>query len=265
MKLAELQNDFQRALFDTECKGADWISESARGLSARKRLDIYYNAYRFRLIDVLMDTFEHTAIYLGDDWFNQLAMDYVQSHPSTYKNIGLYGKDFPGFLAEQLPEDKEVSEIALMDWKLRRAFDGADSGVMTLEDLQQLAGEEGFRLQAVPTLTTCTQHFNSLEIWNAINQDQTPPVVEQLPEPIELLIWRKGHSPHFRSLAKIESAAIACVCSQYMPGDTHGATLEAIGTLLGKGFPGVDVETEFGVMLHRWLDDEIIGIPPQTA
>ena len=257
MKLTELQDDFQRALFDTECKGADWISESARGLSPRKRLDIYYNAYRFRLIDVLLDTFEHTAVYLGDDWFNQLAADYVQSHPSTYKNIGLYGKDFPGFLVEQLPLDKEVSELALLDWKLRRAFDGADSGVMTLEDLQQLAGKEGFCLQAVPTLTTCTQHFNSLEIWNAINQDQTPPVVEPLPEPIELLIWRKGHSPHFRSLAKIESAAIACVCS--------GETLDNIGAALEKDFPDVDVATEFGVMLHRWLDDEIIGITPQNA
>ena len=252
MKLADLQNDFQRALFDTECKGADWISESARGLSARERLDIYYNAYRFRLVDVLLDTFEHTAIYLGDDWFNQLAMDYVQSHPSTYKNIGLYGKDFPSFLAEQLPEDKEVSELALMDWKLRRAFDGADSCVMTLEDLQQLASEKSLRLQAVPTLTTCTQHFNTLEIWNAINQDQTPPGVEALPEPIELLIWRKGHSPHFRSLAKIESAAIACVCS--------GDALEAIGAALEKDFPDVDVATEFGVMLHRWIDDEIISI-----
>lgn len=252
MKLAELQNDFQRALFDTECKGADWISESARGLSARKRLDIYYNAYRFRLVDVLLDTFEHTAIYLGDDWFNQLAMDYVQLHPSTYKNIGLYGKDFPEFLEEQLHEDKEVSELALLDWKLRRAFDGADSDVMTLEDLQQLAGEEDFRLQTVPTLTTCTQHFNSLEIWNAINQDQTPPMVEQLSDPIELLIWRKGHSPHFRSLAKIEAVAIDFVCA--------GDSLETIGATLEKDFPEVDVATEFGVMLHRWLDDEIIGI-----
>ena len=254
MKLAELQNDFQRALFDTECKGADWISESARGLPARKRLDIYYNAYRFRLVDVLLDTFEHTAIYLGDDWFNQLAMDYVQSHPSTCKNIGLYGKDFPSFLAEQLPDDIEVSELAIMDWKLRRAFDGADSGVMTLEDLQHLAGAENIRLQPVPTLTRCRQHFNSLEIWNAINQDQTPPEVEALPEPIELLIWRKGHSPHFRSLSKIESAAITRVCV--------GDTLEAIGAALEKGFPEVDVATEFGVMLHRWLDDEIISKAP---
>jgi len=258
MNLRELQIDFQRALFDTECNGADWISESARGLSARNRLDIYYNAYRLRLIDVLLDTFEHTAIYLGDDWFNQLAADYVQSHHSTYTNIGLYGREFPQFLVEQLPQDKEVSELALMDWKLRRAFDGADSAVMTLEDLQHLASDEtGIRLQAVPTLTLCTQHFNTLDIWHAINQEQTPPVVEGLLQPIDILIWRKGHSPHFRSLAKIESAAIACLCS--------GETLDAIGATLEKDFPDVDVATEFGVMLHRWLDDEIISVGFRNA
>jgi len=252
MNLRELQIDFQRALFDTECKGADWISESARGLSARNRLDIYYNAYRFRLIDVLLDTFEHTAIYLGDDWFNQLATDYVQSHHSTYTNIGLYGKEFPNFLAEQLPKDKEVSELALMDWKLRRAFDGANSTVMTQDELQQLASEgSSICLQPVPTLTTCTQHFNTLDIWHAINQDQTPPVVEPLADAIDILIWRKGHSPHFRSLSKIESAAIARVCS--------ADTLEAIGAALAQDFPDVDVATEFGGMLHRWLDDEILS------
>jgi len=212
------------------------------------------------LIDVLLDTFEHTAIYLGDDWFNQLAADYVQLHPSTYKNIGLYGQEFPQFLAEQLAEDKEVSELALMDWKLRRAFDGADSAVMTLDDLQHLASDEStsIRLQAVPTLTMCTQHFNTLEIWNAINQDQTPPVVERLPEPVDILIWRKEHSPHFRSLSQIESAAIARVCAE----DTLGDTLDDIGAVLEKDFPDVDVATEFGLMLHRWLDDEIIASEP---
>ena len=254
MNLRELQINFQHSVFNVECKSADWISESARGLSSRDRLDIYHNAYRIRLIDVLLDTFEHTAIYLGDDWFNQLAADYVQLHHSTYTNIGLYGQEFPDFLAERLPEDMEVSELALMDWKLRRAFDGHDSTVMTQDDLQHLAGSEstGIRLQPVPTLTTCTQHFNTLDIWHAINQEQTPPVVERLPQPIDILIWRKGYSPHFRSLAMIESAAIARLRS--------GDTLEDIGAALEKDFPDVDVATEFGVMLHRWLDDEIISI-----
>ncbi len=259
MTLRELQINFQHTLLNAECSGADWVRESARGLSSRDRLDIYHNAYRTRLKDVLLDTFEHTAVYLGNDWFHQLAAAYVQSHHSIYNNIGLYGREFPHFLAVQLAEDKEISELALMDWNLRRAFDGANGIVMTHDDLQNLATVENgsIRLQPVPTLSISTHHFNTLDIWHAINQDQHPPVVERLPHPIDVLIWRKGHSPHFRSLAKIESAAIACVCS--------GDTLEDIGPVLEKEFPDVDVATEFGIMLHRWLDDEIISIASRNA
>lgn len=256
MNLSELQTDFQRILLDAESGRADWVKASAHGISPQDRLAIYHNAYRVRLIDVLSDTFEHTAAYLGDDWFHRLASVYVQSHHSTHNNIGLYGRAFPGFLAEQLADDKEVSELALVDWKLRRAFDGADSATLTRDHLEQLAMAESdtVRLQPVPTLSVSTQHFNTLEIWHAIDQDERPPLVEPLDHPVDILIWRKGHSPHFRSLSKIESAAIACVRS--------GFTLDAIGAALEKAFPDADVATEFGVMLLRWLDDQLLAIAP---
>ena len=252
MNLRELQTDFQRILLDVECIDADWVSESAHGISSQDRLAIYHNAYRVRLIDVLLDTFEHTAAYLGNDWFHQLASSYVQSHHSTHNNIGLYGREFPQFLAEQLADDEEVSELALMDWKLRRAFDGAGSTIMTRDHLGALAAgkSNSIRLQPVPTLSISTQHFNTLDIWHAINQDERPPVVERLRQPVDILIWRKDHSPHFRSLSKIESSAIACLCS--------GFTLDAIGAALEKEFPDADVATEFGVALHRWLDDQLL-------
>jgi len=252
MNLQDLQTEFQSIMLDAECVGADWVDDSAQDLSSRARMGIYHNAYRVRLVDVLLDTFEHTSKYLGDDWFRQLASDYVQSHNSTHTNIGLYGREFPDFLADQLAGDREVSELALMDWTLRRAFDGSDASVMTQDDLQRLAGSDStdLRLWPVPTLTIITQHFNTLDIWHAINSDEHPPEVEPLQEPLDILIWRKGHSPHFRSLSKIESLALACVCS--------GATLDDIGACLEKDFPDNDIATEFGLMLHRWLDDRVI-------
>ena len=254
MNLSELQTDFQRILLDAECTGADWVNESAHGISAQDRLAIYHNAYRVRLIDVLLDTFAHTVTYLGDDWFHQLASVYVQSHHSTHNNIGLYGRGFPEFLARQFVDDGEVSELALMDWKLRRAFDGADAPLMTHKDLEQLANDTTgvFRLQPVPTLSRCTQHFNTLDIWHAINQEQHPPAVRRLHRPVDVLIWRKGHSPHFRSLSKLESSAMACVLANF--------TIDAIGETLQKEFPEEDIATEFGKALHRWLDDQLLAI-----
>ena len=254
MNLQDLQTDFQQKVLDADCTSASWIKECPHGLSSKDRLAIYHNAYRVRLIDVLLDTFEHTAIYLGDDWFRQLAAAYVQSHNSTQNNIGLYGREFPEYLAEQLADDLEVAELANMDWKLRRAFDGADSTVMTMGHIQQLTSgrNEIHQLQPVATLSVNTQHFNTLEIWQAINQDIQPPVVERLPQPVDVLIWRKEQSPHFRSVSPIEATAIRCIFS--------GRALEAIGEKLVQDFPDIDAVTECGQMLSRWIEDEMLAI-----
>lgn len=255
MNLQELQTSFQQTVLNAECVGADWVSTSKHGLSSQSRLAIYHNAYRVRLVDVLLDTFEHTAAYLGDEWFEALASRFVQSHGSTNDNIGYCGQAFPEFLAEQLPDDLEVAELALMDWTLRRAFDGADSDVMTLDHLQQLINGELVidRLRPVPTLSLSKQRFNTLDIWNAINQEETPPGVEQLSEAIDLVVWRKGHSPHFRSISTMEATAIGCLCS--------GETLDTIGSTLAENFPESDAASQFGGMLHRWITEEMLAAP----
>lgn len=255
MNLKELQTEFQNIMLNAECAGAPWVDESAHDLSSRDRMNIYHNAYRIRLIDVLLDTFEHTSIYLGDNWFRQLAADYVQTHNSVHTNIGVYGKAFPDFLADQLAADGEISELAILDWTLRRAFDGRDCAVMTQHDLQALASNEsnkiqGLRLQPVPTLAIIIQRFNTLDIWHAINTEQQPPEAIQLLQPMNVLTWRKGHSPHFRSLGEMEFVSLSAVCA--------GNSLDETGALLDKKFPDVDVATEFGGMLQRWLDDEIL-------
>ena len=232
MNLQNLQTDFQQKVLDADCTSANWIKKSLHGLSSKDRLAIYHNAYRVRLIDVLLDTFEHTAIYLGDDWFRQLAAAYVQSHHSTHNNIGLYGREFPAYLAAQLADDLEVAELANMDWKLRRAFDGPDSTVMTLVHMQQLASAENKIRQLQPVETQ-------------------PPAVERLPQPVDVLIWRKEQPPHFRSLSPIEATAIRCICS--------GHTLDAIGEILVQDFPDIDAVTEFGQMLPRWIEDQMLA------
>lgn len=260
MNLQALQSDFQNIVLGAECRGADWVSQSTHSLSSQQRLAIYHNAYRVRLIDVLLDTFEHTAVYLGDDWFEQLARDYVQNHHSVHNNIGQYGEAFPAYLATQLPNDLEVAELAHMDWTLRRAFDGADSSVMTQAHLQQIANGQRTleRLQAVATLSLSTQRFNTLDIWQAINQEEEQaPAVKKLAEPVTLMVWRKGHSPHFQSLPSVEAAAVARLLD--------GTTLEAIGEVIAQAQPEADAANELGLMLHRWIDEQMLTLDERTG
>lgn len=253
MNLNTLQVEFQNILLSAECSGADWIADSKITLSPQQRMGIYHNAYRVRLVEVLLDNFEHTAMYLGEEWFYKLANTFVQLHASTHHNIAEYGYQFPDFLAKQLPKDQEVSELALMDWRLRRAFDGFDSNTLSNHVLQKQVETHGAdtRLSPVPTLSAVTHYFNTLDIWQAVNSEEAAPTVEYLKTPVDILIWRKGHSPHFRTLTQIESAAISYLRS--------GDTLEQIGESLTKEFPDADVTNEFGMMLQRWVSDEVLA------
>jgi len=180
-------------------------------------------------------------------------LSYVQNNGSVHNNISLYGANFANHLLEQLPEDKEVAELAHMDWTLRRAFDGKNSKVVTQEILQEaLASEsEELTLLPVPTLSVSKQEYNTLDIWHAINHEQVPPEAKLLDEPIHVLTWRKEYSPHFRSLSATEALAIERLRA--------GDSLDEIGEALTQGFPENDIATEFGLIIARWLEDELLA------
>ena len=253
MKLQALQEDFQAKLLMQVYEGADWVAASTGNLSAQERIGIYHNAYRVRLIDVLRENFEHTAIYLGDEWFYRLAREFVEAHPSGDHNISYYGEGFPRFLATRLPNDLDVAELAELDWHLRRAFDGSDSEVMTLEDLQRLMTEGAGELclRFVPTTTLVTHHHNTIEIWHAIDSDREPPMAQQLEKPVDVLLWRKAHSPHFRSLSATETCATRRL---FDDGDVN-----RMGEHLLAKFPNENVAELIGQFLQRWIAEEVLA------
>ena len=255
MKLAQLQDQFQSHLMEPECHEAAWVAPSVKDLSSSMRLGIYHNAYRVRLAETLLDTFEHTHDYITSELFDTLAYAYVEKYPSQHTNIGYYGQYFADYLKSELPAGcQEVPEIAEMDWSLRRAFDGANADVLTKHKLEQLItnGGEFTDLTLVPTLTLITQKFNSLDIWNAVNQEQDIPPIVEFETPLIVMIWRKEHSPHFRSLSPLEATAIQQLQSN--------STIETLCEVLANEFPEIDIATEFGSMLARWLDDHILAL-----
>ena len=253
MKLEELQNQFQNQLLAQNCQESDWVADSSKGLSSQFRLSIYHNAYRVRLAETLLDTFEHTANYITVELFETLAYAYIEKHPSTNTNIGMYGQHFPDYLKQALPSCQEVFEIAMMDWFLRRSFDGADALHLTKNSLEGIvdSGNNISLLMLVPTVCLTTQQWNSLDIWHAVNQDIAAPIAIKLPEPITVMIWRKETSPHFRSLSYIETKAVELLPS--------GQSIESLCHTLSEHFPDLDIATEFGKLLASWLDDQILS------
>ncbi len=250
--LEALQAAFQRELLG----GAGEFRGAIRPggvLDAEARLAIYQHAYRARLVDTLRDIHGHAATYLGDEVFTRAAEEFVAAHPSSHPNLRWYGEGFAAWLELCLPATPEAAELAELDRALRKAFDGPDAAVLALEDLARIPEDAwegvGFTLQ--PTYSRHRFAHNTLALWQAVDHDETPPRALALTSPGDVMIWRRGLQPHFRSLAAFEAAALDLLHE----GEEFGAACERLAT----AFPGEDVPHAAGTVLRRWVDEELLA------
>jgi hypothetical protein len=67
-------------------------------LSAIERINIYADAYFYRLLDCLNEDFPATSAVLGPDDFVALVRDYLSASPPTEPSIFYAGRYLPTFL-----------------------------------------------------------------------------------------------------------------------------------------------------------------------
>jgi hypothetical protein len=249
--LNRLQAAFHDHVLGRPSAIAQLVAEGGR-IDIARRLHIYHHAYRARLLETLQDAFEKTWAYLGDERFESTAIAFIEAHPPMHKNLRWYGAEFPHWLSSGFPEDPDIAELAMLDWQLRHAFDGPDAIPLPVSILAELAPEEwetvGFGF--CPTLFLTPLRYNTVAIWHALDQEQTPPASARLPDPAWLLIWRKGWQPHFRTLGAIEYSALFQLRT--------GATFARVCECLGEQFSDRDVVVVAATYLQGWLRDELI-------
>ena len=102
-QLAKLQADFQAYLLD-DTQGASFIKSFVddKKVGAKKRLGIYHDAYRLRIIEALATAYPQLNALLGDVLFDNTAREYITAvsytHLDVYKRQSL-GCSTPAFLA----------------------------------------------------------------------------------------------------------------------------------------------------------------------
>jgi uncharacterized protein (UPF0276 family) len=227
------------------------------------RLDIYANAYFYRLLDVLRDLFPRLAYLAGEVPFHNLVTDYLLAYPSTAPDLRRLGERLPAFvldhpLGQHTPLLPEVAELEL---GLASALDAPDSPLFMRSRLAELAASEwpALELELAPSVRL-TKAAHDLTTIAALCDDRqreralaTPPAAEQT----ALLIGRRGHAVYFRALEPRESLTL-----EKIKGGTRFATLcEALG-------PHDADPARLAEYLMRWVDDGVVappGYPSETG
>ena len=176
------------------------------------RLDIYANAYRFRLIEALQDTFPALHTLLGDEEMFKLGNVYIDAWPSQHFSIRYFGHQLAHFLseAETYKEQSILPEMAQFEWLLRDAFDAADTVPMKIEQLQAINAQFWPKLKFTfhPTLQRINLNYNTPQLWQAIDSEHPPMEIEKNDYPLPWCIWRKGLRTLYRSMSVDEAWAM---------------------------------------------------------
>ena len=253
MSLTALQQAFQDYVLDGAPGIVDRI-EPGRRANQRRRLAIYYDAYRLRLVEALGTDFEALLAVMGKDGFEEACRAYVEATPSLFRNVRWYGGNLSTFLRETQPwqEQPWLADIAQFEWTLTLAFDAADAPHVRFEDLAILQsdawGTLGFRLH--PSARMIELRANAPAIRKAVDAGAPVPEAELADTALTWLVWRKDLSSHFRSLSEPEAWALRSA--------GEGLSFPGICEGLCLWFAPEQAAPAAARLLRTWVDDHLI-------
>ena len=195
--------------------------------------------------------------YLGDELFDALAAEYVAAHPSTFRNVRWFGGKLAEFLnaTPRFAGHAELAELALFEWSLGRAFDSPDQAAVRFEEVAAVAPEAWpeLRFSPHPALHVIELRTNAVAIWKEID-DKDSFALEISAEPITWAIWRKQHSPFFRSLEADEAWALKAMLANASFGEICAGLCEWVAEEEAAG--------RAAGMLRGWVEEGwISGLP----
>jgi len=250
--LRKLQQEFLGYLLDDSAVGIVKHIESTPRRSAQQRMAFYGNAYTLRLKEALTTDYERLHSYLGDELFETLMKQYIESYPSYHPSLRYFGQHMVELVEQQEPFKQlpEVAEITRIEQAFGDSFDAADCQCTSLDQLAQLNPEAWatLTLRFHAAVQLLPQQYNSFQIWRALSNEQTPP--QKTADETCWLIWRKDLVSQYRALEHPERTALTIALS--------AGSFADICTALLEHFSEQETPQQAVGYLQRWINDQMV-------
>jgi hypothetical protein len=243
--------DFQRALAAHIRHGtavAPGLVADGPVFPAARRLAVYHEAYRLRLIEALGADFPLLRALLGDAAFERLTLRYLAACPSRSYTLRDLGRGLAGFLARR----PALRATAAFEWALLDAFDAADAPTLAMADLAAVPAQRFARLRfaLAPGVQVLRLRWNVPQAWSAWHGGAAAVLPARLPAPVDCLIFRREQRVYFRTLAADEAAGLATL--------RRGRRFGAICGALARAGAADGAAARAAQLLATWLDERVL-------
>jgi len=264
VNLPELQTLLYQLI--TTPEGSEWIGNERRPapgrietlvrgdqrLSAIERVNIYADAYFYRLLDCLYEEFPATFAVVGSDNFAALVRDYLLACPPTEPSIFYAGRYLDSFLRNH-PLAKRwpfISELARLERAILDVFHAADTSTLSDEAMRAIPSEQwpAIKFETHPAVEILRNEWRVADVLCAVESGRgwSQPAHQKT----AVLVWRQDAQVNYRDLEDMETRALALL--------SEGASFAAICEAIAALATGSDQVPLIGRLLARWLGDGII-------
>jgi hypothetical protein len=237
-----------RQLFDN----VELFVRGGRSLRPTEKINIYANAYFYRLLECLKGEFPATLAVVGSQEFAELVRGYLLWRPPTEPSIFYAGRYLADFirnhsLAERWPF---IAELARLERATLETFHAQDALTLTDEAMQAIPPLQWptIELQTHPGVEMLHNEWRVSEVLSAVESGDD--WVEPTHETTMLIVWRQGTQVRYRDLEDEETRALDIL----RKGASFAVICEAIAAVADASDPVALI----GRLLARWLVDGII-------
>jgi hypothetical protein len=226
-------------------------------LDATGRLEIYANAYFYRILGVLEADYPALHAALGDEAFRDLVTSYLLVEPSRHPSLRYAGSRLADFLASQdaaagiRGRSPWAADLAAFEWARVDVFDVADGAVLVRESLASLAPEEFGSLQLCLGSWAQLRSFEYPveRIWASATRGEKLPSEDAVGS-TAVLIWRKDEAVLHRHVESRERAALDLL--------DLGIRFEGLCEWAATEFGESEAPAQAAGWLERWLADGLL-------
>lgn len=183
---------------------AGFIKPNSR-LTSFERLEIYNRQYWLRLMDCFAEDYPGLRAILGEQRFHELAVAYLEKHPSRRFTLRDLGSQLIEFLQSDphwtAPQQELALDMARLEWAHIEAFDNAAKPPVTATDLQgREPAQIHLRLQPYITLLRLAYPLDNFLIALRENTRLRGEASNAIADAPEHSPARKPRLPHRRTL-----------------------------------------------------------------
>ena len=253
--LAEAEQRMQNAIFlgdRIDSRPDDWIRAKAQ-FAAKDQLGVYINAYRFRLYDVVAEDFDVLKYYLGDDAFEQLITDFVNTEHSTHFNIGRFANYLPQFTKKHLPQDQFAYELCEMENAISQMTDPLETVALEPKDLEGMTPDAlmAYVLHPRAALQLFAFDYPVNEYYCMMREEKSP--TPPAPSKSYVVVFRHDDTVWRMDLAESEYHLLKKLFS----GVPIGKALDTIGAELN--LPETELSAQLSQWFGRWIRNGILA------